>query len=223
MKYLKCIRNSSALDVVPGELYAITEERPGGYYKFLDRSGEQGFCKLEQSLVEFELVEDVTTVLKCYHAEEDDSCFTNGKLYEVKHDGVSYYVDDDEGDYHEISIADASDNEWRPVSSSARLIEYDAAFSDEYEEEEFQRIERKQQETVDCSVAVAHHIHELQKWLKHIGCDDEMELKITSDGLWVSPCAEELYGVKEGGVGTLIEYMRHIGGANKCLEKMEEL
>lgn len=91
------------------------------------------------------------------------------------------------------------------------------------EDEEFQRIERKQQETVDCPVVVAHHIHELQKWLKHIGCDDEMELKITSDGLWVSPCAEELYGVKEGGVGTLIEYMRYIGGANKCLEKMEEL
>lgn len=232
MKYLKCIRNSSALDVVPGELYAITEERPGGYYKFLDRSGEQGFCKLEQSLVEFELVEDVTTVLKCYHAKEDDLCFTNGKLYVLEHDGASYYVDDDEGDYHEVSIVDSSDNEWRPVSSSARLLEHPQTESDETqceyvctedEEELFRKLEQEQEKPVDCPVAIAYHIRELQKWLNHVGCSGESELRISSEYVWASPDEFVTYEAKEGGVGTLIEYMRHVGGVSKCVEKMEDV
>lgn len=149
--------------------------------------------------------------------------FTEGKTYEVIDDEYNC-VRDDDGDVHEITLD--SSNRWKAAGDNSIFLfaeESQDSVSTAEEDEEFQRIERKQQETVDCSVAVAHHIHELQKWLKHIGCDDEMELKITSDGLWVSPCAEELYGVKEGGVGTLIEYMRHIGGANKCLEKMEEL
>lgn len=148
--------------------------------------------------------------------------FTEGKIYPVN----PYFSD--EGNYMIMEDSGAtvyiSPETLQPVAVSGYQFEIAEGFTSTAEEdEEFQRIERKQQETVDCSVVVAHHIHELQKWLKHIGCDDEMELKITSDGLWVSPCAEELYGVKEGGVGTLIEYMRHIGGANKCLEKMEEL
>lgn len=171
---------------------------------------------------------DIT--LRCVKAPEGE-CFTTGEYYNVREvyygDGTTedrYYFLDDDGDRTVVYYPSDFSSDSTDFLMFELVEQPEKSYtSTEDEEELFGIIEEKQKQSVDCPVAIAHHIHELQKWLKHTGCDDEMELKITSDGLWVSPCAEELYGVKEGGVGTLIEYMRHMGGANKCLEKMEEL
>ena len=151
------------------------------------------------------------------------SLFTEDTVYSVNpyySDFGNYMVMSDYGDTICISPSTL-----RPVGLSGYCFEVAEDYiSTPEEDEEWQRLEQKQsQEPVDCSISVAHHIHELQKWLKHIGCDSEAEFRISSEYVWASPDEFVIYEAKEGGVGTLIEYMRHIGGANKCLEKMEEL
>lgn len=160
-------------------------------------------------------------VLKCFHAKEDDLCFTNGKLYEIKRDGDIHYVEDDEGDYHEISIADASDNEWRPVSSSARLIEYEAAFSDEYEEEEFKRLERKLEQCQkpqedSCDVALAYQLSQIQKFLRDSGAD--IELVVHKDFIAIS---DENCKEYRGNVEQILRYVKASGELAKVADEMD--
>lgn len=160
------------------------------------------------------------TVLKCYQAEVDDLCFTNGRLYEIKHDGTTRYVLDDEGDYHEVDIAPEADNEWRPVSSSARLIEYMATFSDEHEEEEFKRLERKleqchQSQEPHCDVALAYQLSQIQKFLRDSGAD--IELVVHKDFIAIS---DENCKEYRGNVEQILRYVKASGELAKVADEM---
>lgn len=162
-------------------------------------------------------------VLRCYYAEEDDLCFTNGKLYEIKR-GHSYYVVDDEGDYHDVDIAPEADDEWRPASSTARLIECDAAFSDEHEEEEWQRLEKNYEFTVCtdpkvheacCDVALAYQLSQIQKFLRDSGAD--IELVVHKDFIAINNenCKEY-----RGNVEQILRYIKASGELARVAEEM---
>lgn len=161
------------------------------------------------------------TVLRCYYAEEDDLYFTNGKLYEINQDGTTYYVDDDEGDYHEVDIASEADDEWRPVSSSARLIECDAVFSDEYEEEEFKRLEKKleqcqQTQESCCDVAPAYQISQIQKLLRDSGSNIEFVVHKDFIAIIDENCKEY-----RGNVEQILRYIKASGELAKVAYEMD--
>lgn len=165
------------------------------------------------------------TILRCYHTEEGDKCFTNGKLYEIKHDGDARYVEDDEGDYHEVDIAPEADNEWRPVSSSARLVEYVAEFSDEYEEEEWQRLEKNYEFTVCpdpkvheacCDVTLAYQLSQIQKFLRDSGAD--IELVVHKDFIAIN---DENCKEYRGNVEQILRYIKASGELTKVADEMD--
>lgn len=165
--------------------------------------------------------------LKCTKSDDRASWVTVDKIYVIIQETEDHYVTIDDNQikmYVVKSTMQESPGYTSYENKFALIKDSEYPFTTPEENEEWQRLEQKQSEQfVDCPVAIAYHIHELQKWLKHIGCDSEAEFRISSDYVWASSDTSATYEAKEGGVGTLIEYMRHIGGANKCVEKMESV
>lgn len=158
-----------------------------------------------------------------------DKFFTEGRIYDVVQEEDNCVIDN-QGDLHEIALGHRDVWEAAGDCSKFELVEQqqpETLTASHVHIEGAQDKTETPQESADCPVAIAYHIHELQKWLKHIGCYPEAELRISSEYVLANPYSPNdfrgTYQAKEGGVGTLIEYMRHIGGANKCLEKMEDV
>ena len=160
--------------------------------------------------------------LRCYFANEMDKCFTLGSYYPLEESpGGFCYTIDDEGDKHEINLESESDNQWRPVRSSARLVEEDPAVSDDYEEEEFKRIEKKleqhkQTQEPCCDVALAYQLSQIQKFLRD--CDSDVELVIHKDFLSLT---DESCREYRGNVEQILRYIKASGELTKVADEMD--
>ncbi len=167
-------------------------------------------------------------MLKCYYAKDDDKCFTEGQFYDVRvgwdenTDEQFHYVVDDEDDEHEIDVTQEADKEWRPLSSSARLIEASPAISDEYEEEEFKRIENnlcKQDDNAEtcCDVAFAYQLSQIQKYLREY--DSDVELIVRKDYIAVldKNCREY-----RGNVEQILRFIKADSDLRKVQNEMME-
>jgi len=154
--------------------------------------------------------------LICVHSG-DERMFTAGKVYEV----VS---DDGEGSYEIIGDDDLEwfiDKEALVFAGQQELGQFEIynesseSVSDEYEEEEWQRLEKKS-EDCKCDVAFAYQLSRIQKYLRDY--DSTIELVVTKDYLAIitEDCKEF-----RGNVEQVIDYIRLNGEIEKLIEGMD--
>lgn len=157
------------------------------------------------------------TMLKCSYAKDSDKCFNQGEYYGLYRDAGSYVVIDDEGDEHEVCLTDCSDNEWRPVSSTARLVEITSTFTTVDEEEESKRIEKNiQSEETLCDVALAYQLSQIQKYIREY--DSDIELVVHKDFIAIN---DEHCREYRGNVEQILRYIKASGELTKVADEMD--
>lgn len=161
--------------------------------------------------------------LKCVRVDSCCNWFTEGKTYEVIATSVEHYeIRDDEGIHSHILKGclqeDPSDTSYINVFE---VVEESAAISDEYEEEELQRLEKKleqcqQTQETCCDVALAYQLSQIQKFLRDSGAD--IELVVHKDFIAIN---DENCKEYRGNVEQIIQYIKASGELAKIADEMD--
>tara|TARA_Y100000593_G_scaffold94032_1_gene191255 strand:+ start:50071 stop:50511 length:441 start_codon:yes stop_codon:yes gene_type:complete len=135
-----------------------------------------------------------------------------------------YEIRDDEGIHSHILKGclqeDPSDTSYTNVFE---IVEEPTAISDEYEEEEFKRIERNTQVCTDpkvydacCDVALAYQLSQIQKFLRDSGAD--IELVVHKDFIAIN---DENCKEYRGNVEQILRYIKASGELAKVADEMD--
>ena len=238
MKQLKCIDENECPWVTTGSVYGVVEEGALGYTIRDDDMDLDYVVKENMSLnswfagsAKFELIEEQEEIpmeiekqLVCI-SDEGNQWFTEGENYDIEGENTSdYFILDDGGELTSVlkSSLRLDPHEWEDCAKFA-LKEVSPAVADEYEEEEWKRLEAKTEVCEDpvveeacCDVAFAFQLSRIQEYLRSSGAN--LELVVHKDFIAINDedCKEY-----RGNVEQIMQFIKAAGEMTKAREELE--
>jgi len=150
--------------------------------------------------------------------------FTKDVFYETIGD-IDYEVIDNDGDNHEIQFVDGST--WLACGDGSEFVvlsDVTSGVSDEFEEDEWKRLEKNTRVCTDesvesavCDVAFAYQLSRIQSYIKECGADVELVVSKSYLAVVDEHCKEY-----RGNVEQILQFIKADGQMKKIAGEMDQ-